>query len=254
MVKVRKDSAVVSACQGTVEAVPVPKAASRRGVIAPVIASLVVMLAASTAFSGSGAQDQSTKSQPPAPAAPASGTAGSTTTLQGGVQKTVKSALIGLKSAGEALHKLRRTDAELYGECTRQEANLVEEPDVIGGTIIYIPINVNVGECLPPRKKWVDHYMGILSQLFPMVEEEFDGVLFPDDKEQAAAPVMKQIDAMMRNGEFHYQKLVDLTKSGPYDGQAIAMHCKSIEDELKEVEKLRKKLREIVKEKEKGVT
>lgn len=220
-----------------------------RCVIVSLLGAVLVSAGASAVTETSVVQPSSSSSQPPtvdSGAPKPGGASAGATTLKGGVQKTVKNALIGLRSFGDGLHKLRRAASDLYGEATRQEADLVDEPEIVGGTIIYIPVNVNISQCLPPRKKWVDHHMAAMQQLLPLVEEESSSILFPDDKEAAVGPFMQEISALMQSSQASYQRLVAVTQNPPYDGQAIADNCQSLEKDLKQVDKLRKKVRKIV--------
>jgi len=177
------------------------------------------------------------------------GTANVSSTLQGSVEMTVKSALIGLNSMGEALHKLKHAASELYAECSRQIPDLVEEPEIIGGVVVQIPVSFNLSQCLPPRKKWVDYYMSELSQLIPLVQGEISGIVIPPDKQDLVAPVFTQIGQSMDVIQARYQILVGLSQSAPYDGQAIGLECQKIDNEVKRLEEARKTAFHLIKEK-----
>jgi hypothetical protein len=171
----------------------------------------------------------------------------SDTYIKGGVQKTVKEAVTGLRAIYEASEKLKHSASELYGEATRQEVQLVEEPEYISGTVIEIPESFTTGPLLPMRKKWVDYYMAQITQLSTMLQDEIDGTLIPDDKVADCKPYMDSLNTAMADVEAHRQKLLQLTLSAPYDNQAIAMECKGISFDMKQIKELHKKLYHAVK-------
>lgn len=176
------------------------------------------------------------------PAAPA---------LQGSVKVTEKSALVALKSIGEVVHKLKRSSAELFAECTRHEVELIDEPDIIGSTVIDIPISYDMGVTLPARKKWVDFYMGQLGQLIPLLEDEYVAMRIPDDKEQLAQPYVSDLRGCMKDIDAHYANLISMAKASPYNQQRMAGECQGIDGDIKKIHEDQKRIYHVVKERDK---
>src|SRR5262249_7254527 len=121
------------------------------------------------------------------------------------------------------------------------------EPDMIGSSmVISTPTYPSSTDYLPPRKKWVDHWMRELDDLYPMVQEEISGVIFPPEDQEKVAPLMKSMQGFLDDSERHFNNLKSLTDGEPYDRDRITSETKAIEDDLTQLEKERKKLREVV--------
>lgn len=161
--------------------------------------------------------------------------------LQGSVVKTVKEAQMGLNTLAKTLGQLKHTDTDLYNEATRQIANLIEEPEIIAGTVIYIPVNFTTGDYLPMRKKWVDYYMTQMAKLVPMLEEDVDAILIPDDRAEKADEYMTQMKGDIQDIQNQYQILVQLAAGPNYNQNAIAAICHNIDHDIKQMDESRKK-------------
>lgn len=170
-------------------------------------------------------------------------TASSTTTqpLQGNVVKTVKEAQLGLNTLAKTLGQLKHSDTDLYNEATRQTAQLIEEPEIIAGTVIYIPVNFTTGDYLPMRKKWVDYYMTQLAKLVPMLQEDIDAILIPDDKVEKSDEYMTQMKSDIQDIQNQYQILTQLAIGPNYNQTAIAAICHNIDHDIKQMDESRKK-------------
>ena len=161
--------------------------------------------------------------------------------LQGSVVKTVKEAQMGLNTLAKTLGQLKHADTELYNEATRQVANLIEEPEIIAGTVIYIPVNFTTGDYLPMRKKWVEYYMTQLANLVPMVQEDIEAILIPDDKEEKADEYITQMKGEIQDIQNGYQILQKLAVGPIYNQNAIAAICHNIDHDIKQMDESRKK-------------
>lgn len=161
--------------------------------------------------------------------------------LQGSVVKTVKEAQLGLNTLAKTLGQLKHSDTDLYNEATRQMANLIEEPEIIAGTVIYIPVNFTTGNYLPMRKKWVDYYMTQLAKLMPMLEEDIDAILIPDDKVEKADEYMTQMRGDIEDIQNQFKILTQLTLGPNYNQNAIAAICHNIDHDIKQMDEARKK-------------
>ena len=104
------------------------------------------------------------------------------TTLQGNIQGGATEDLERLHDIGVTVHHLEQMLKGLLYEAQRQDMVVVAEPDVIGPMIIpAIPGPsgmLNMGY-LPPRKKWVDYFMGEIEQLIPMLDHELNSMPRP---------------------------------------------------------------------------
>lgn len=161
--------------------------------------------------------------------------------LQGNVVKTVKEAQLGLNALAKTLGQFKHADTDLYNEATRQIANLIEEPEIIAGTVIYIPVNFTTGDYLPMRKKWVDYYMTQLASLMPILQEDVEAILIPDDKEEKADEFMTQMKGEIQDIQNEYQILQTLAVGPVYNQTAIAAICHNIDHDIKQMDESRKK-------------
>lgn len=171
------------------------------------------------------------------------------TVLQGGVQKTAKQAMLGFKSINEATGKLKRAASDLFAECSRHDQQIEEEPEMIGGTIIEIPISFDLGPCLPPRKKYVDLFMSHIEQFDSLLDEEVQGILIPDDKANSVNPLISDMNVIMKDVDTRLAGLKQLTGTSPYPGNAIGQQCKLISDDMKQLNELTKKAFRMIKDK-----
>jgi len=161
--------------------------------------------------------------------------------LQGNVVKTVKEAQLGLNALAKTLGQLKHSDTDLYNEATRQMANLIEEPEIIAGTVIYIPVNFTTGDYLPMRKKWVDYYMTQLAKLVPMLQEDVDAILIPDDRVEKADEYMTQMNGDIQDIQNQFKILLQLAIGPNYNQTAIAAICHNIDHDIKQMDESRKK-------------
>lgn len=186
-----------------------------------------------------------TKSKTVAQATESTTTITTTTTtstpLQGSVVKTVKEAQLGLNTLAKTLGQVKHSDTDLYNEATRQVANLIEEPEIIAGTVIYIPVNFTTGDYLPMRKKWVDYYMTQLASLIPMLQEDIDAILIPDDKVEKADEYMTEMKSGVQDIQNQYRLLQTLAAGPNYNQTAIAAICHNIDHDIKQMDESRKK-------------
>jgi hypothetical protein len=192
-------------------------------------------------------QPASTDSTPEAAQAPAP--EDTSNMLKGGVQKTAKEALVGLKSVYDADSKLKRSATDLYNECSRHDTQIMDEPEMIGGIVIEIPISFDLGPCLPPRKKWVDIYTAQLGQFQTLLQDELDGLLIPTNKIAEVEPLVKNMSDIAQDSFSRIQQVQKLAVGPRYDNQEIGEQCKLISDDMKQIDELRKKAFHLVKEK-----
>ncbi|MBC7999757.1 MAG: hypothetical protein IAF58_17520, partial [Leptolyngbya sp.] len=102
--------------------------------------------------------------------------------LQGNIQGGATEDLEHIHDIGVTVHHLEQMLKGLLYEAQRQDMVVVAEPDVIGPMIIPAipgPSGMLSMGYLPPRKKWVDYYMGEIEQLIPMLDHELNSMPRP---------------------------------------------------------------------------
>src|ERR1700732_4191707 len=122
----------------------IPKNSDKLWTLAFPLAALCLMMTVAAA-------ESDVQTQPAAGNAPSS-----SVLLQGGVKKEVLDALAQLKEVGTAEEKIKKASEDLYQESMRPQMTMEEEPELIGVSVIELPMPVMSGALLPPRKKWVD--------------------------------------------------------------------------------------------------
>ncbi|HEY9868906.1 MAG TPA: hypothetical protein V6D08_07050 [Candidatus Obscuribacterales bacterium] len=159
----------------------------------------------------------------------------------------------GIKAMGECAHKLKRAALDMIGELQRQDLVVVSEPDVIGPIIVPAVPNPSgmmpVGDYLPPRKKWLDFYMAQMSQLIPLMQSELADTAIPADKKDAIKGPWGQMQSLVQDMQSHYKALQPLTQGPSFDRDAIGKEVLAIYDDVEELDKLRKQVFHIIKEK-----
>lgn len=173
--------------------------------------------------------------------------------LKGAAQRTVLQTAAGIKAIGEGVHKLKRTAEDMIGELQRQDLVVVSEPDVIGPIVLpAIPEPsgmLPIGDYLPPRKKWLDFYMAQMQHLIPCIQDELANTIIPEDKKAETQEPWAKMQSIMQDVESHYQRLQPLTQGPKFDSDAIGKEALAIYDDIRQLEKLRKQVFHLIKEK-----
>lgn len=163
--------------------------------------------------------------------------------LQGEVKKEVLEALTQLHEVGLAEEKIKRASEDLYQESTRPQITMEEEPDLIGETVLELPVPVQTGFVLPPRSKWVNRFMDELDKLVPMLKEEVDEIAIPNTS-SAETELYNYLVSATNIVEQRYGDLKQLCAQEPYNQSAMASASATIHLAVKDMEVARKQLYE----------
>lgn len=167
--------------------------------------------------------------------------------IQGGVVK-VEVSLNDLRDARLAVSRVRKAAANLYDEVTRQEMTMTSNPNMIGTTVISIPTPSFTGQYLPPRSRWVKASIREISPIMNLFKEDVDVALESNRHVDVSDATSKQLDPL-RNELFSsvkssfetYEQLASLTEGPGYDNRAIADKSKSLDKEMKQLDRTLKK-------------
>jgi len=167
------------------------------------------------------------------------------------VQASVISALNALKQAGRSVIQLRHASGALYDEVSTPEVQIVDEPELIASVVVSLPISVQTGKLLPPRKKWVDLDMGKLTQVFDLINADVNEIVIPAEYREQAQPIYVELTAVMQNIGKHIDNLKRLTdRTDNYDATTIAIESATVHQDVERFEELRRKLYKAIRDKE----
>lgn len=171
----------------------------------------------------------------------------STTTLKGTVVE-LSVTLNNLRDARLSVGHVRKAAATLYDEVTRQQVSMSYNPNVIGTTVIMTPTASFSGAYLPPRRKWVDEAMSEMGPTIKLFKEDVDTAIesnrqtdVSDATHEALQPLRTDAFAAIKAAFDLYQELQKQTSGGSYDNAAIANDVKSLDKQMKQLDKSLKK-------------
>jgi hypothetical protein len=178
-------------------------------------------------------------------------TSASTSTLQGGVKGTTISLPVFLSELRDNCRHMIGTSKVLLAEVERQDMVAVGGPNLIGNMVIPAtpsPSGVVSMGALPPRKKWLDFFTAQMQQLVTMTETENDGLVAGDLSAGASAD-LTELRGRIHNLIAEQKALADSIVGPKYDNTKIGACATNIQDEVKQIEKLRSKLQRQTKRK-----
>lgn len=231
-----------------------PSPATTAAVNTPVAAA-----ATTTTAAGATTSTATTTTTTTTTAAPAATTAPATRTLQGEVQ-VVTLDLQDLQNVELDLKRVRVALKHLYDEAARQPVQIEDEPEMIGDTIIYIPISFSGGGFLPMRKAWVDASMATIKPFVQLAKSDVDDFTsgakqleFPDKIKAELQPLVTKWAETTNGMTTRLAALEPLTSGPTYDNQAILDATKNMDRDMKELEKTRKDMYKILQKEGKRV-
>lgn len=193
----------------------------------------------------SSAQRQPTAASPQsAPQTDAATTTTTTTTpLQGQVVQ-IDVTLNDLRDARLAIGRLRKATANLYDEVTRQQVTMGFNPNVIGTTVIMMPTPSFSGAYLPARPKWVKESMDDIGPIIELFKEDVDAAIESNKRtrvsssaRQSLDPLREDVFARVKASFDTYKQLQQLTAGNTYDNNSIASVSKSLDKQMKDLDK-----------------
>lgn len=184
---------------------------------------------------------------------PASGTTDgakdSTSTLKGGVV-AVEVTLNDLRDARLSTSRMRKAAANLYDEVTRQEMTMMMNPNVVGSMVIMTPRPTPTGQLMKPRKKWVDEAMDDIGPTIKLFKEDVDSAIETNRRtdvsgsaQTAINAIREEVFSLVKSSFETYKTLEGLTaiQGDNYDNQGIATAAKSLDNDMKKLDKTLKK-------------
>lgn len=177
----------------------------------------------------------------------ASSDAPSSVQLKGSVIQ-VNVQLNNLTDARLDISRARKAIANLYDEVTRQQVTMNYRPNMVGSMVIMTPTPSFSGAFLPARRKWVDELMADIVPIIKLFKEEVDTAIENNRQVEVGDATHKQLEPL-RDEAFKLVKssfdtltqLESLTNSGSYNNQAIASASKSLDKQMKDLDKNLKK-------------
>lgn len=149
-----------------------------------------------------------------------------------------------LRDARLSISRVRKATANLYDEVTRQQVSMSFNPNVVGTTVIMTPTATFDGQLLPPRKKWVVASMSEIGPIINLFKEDVDAAIESDSRTAVGAAARKALDplrekafASVKTSFDLYKQLVGLTAGATYDNNAIASVTKSLDVQIKQLDK-----------------
>lgn len=149
-----------------------------------------------------------------------------------------------LRDARLALGRLRKATANLYDEVTRQQVTMGFNPNVIGTTVIMMPRPSFSGAYLPARPKWVKESMDDIGPIIELFKEDVDAAIESNMRTNVSSSARRSLDplredvfARVKASFDTYKQLQQLTAGNTYDNNSIASVSKSLDNQMKELDK-----------------
>ena len=149
-----------------------------------------------------------------------------------------------LRDARLALGRLRKATANLYDEVTRQQVTMGFNPNVIGTTVIMMPRPSFSGAYLPARPKWVKESMDDIGPIIELFKEDVDAAIESNMRTNVSSSARRSLDplredvfARVKASFDTYKQLQQLTAGNTYDNNSIASVSKSLDNQMKALDK-----------------
>lgn len=167
--------------------------------------------------------------------------------LQGGVVK-VEVTLNNLRDARLSISRVRKATANLYDEVTRQQVTMNYNPNLVGTTVITIPMPTFSGQYLPARKKWIAASMAEIGPILNLFKEDVDNAIesnrqtdVSEATREVLDPIKANIFALVKSSFSAYKELEDLTSGSGFDNSKIASASNNLDAHMKRLDQSLKK-------------
>lgn len=178
--------------------------------------------------------------------------------LQGGVVE-VEVTLNDLRDARLSISRVRKATANLYDEVTRQQVTMNYNPNLVGTTLITVPTPSFSGIMLPARKKWVDASMAEIGPIITLFKEDVDRAIesdrhtnVSDNTRKALEPLREDAFSTIKSSSETYKALEAATRGSDYDNAGIASLTKTLDSQMRQLDKSMKKGISILQKEEKA--
>lgn len=169
------------------------------------------------------------------------------TVLKGSVVK-IEVTLNNLRDARLSISRARKAAANLYDEVTRQQVTMTYNPNIVGTTVITVPMPSFSGHFLPARKKWVKASMDEIGPIINLFKEDVDEAIETNRRTEVSEAARKSLDPLreqafssVKNSFDLFKQLENLTSGSYYDNGAIASTVKDLDNQLKQLDRSFKK-------------
>jgi hypothetical protein len=149
-----------------------------------------------------------------------------------------------LKEMRDELRRLHRASLDLISEVEQRDMVVVGEPLLIQpipekaiphpGTEDELLV---LGNALPPRKKWLDLTMSEVEKLVGLLDQEKAALAVPNEKQQALAGSLKELNDILTDVNTHYNNLKPLCAGPTYKNIDIGKEALAIYEDTHKAEK-----------------
>lgn len=168
--------------------------------------------------------------------------------LKGEVSK-INAALESLQEVGLDVKRAREAAGDLYDEVTIKPTDFNMSPNVVGATVISLPVHINNGAMMQPRAKWINQCMSDIEPIVMLLKQDVDDLLsgekeinLPQTVLQTLKPLFDQWVSLVNSLAANVQELKPLTTKGPYDNEKIAALAGRVQQDARSLEFARKKI------------
>jgi hypothetical protein len=160
-----------------------------------------------------------------------------------------------LNDVGLDLKHILTICRHLYDEVMIRPMDVITEPEMIGtGTVIQLPVALEpTGPPKPPRKDRVDLLMSEIRPVITLFIKNGNEFLADNQEAEYPQPMKDKLAPLMKTWTVHaddlYARLLVLEKLtvGPeYDNYAIADTIKSIEQDIQQIDEVRRPIYKLV--------
>ena len=173
--------------------------------------------------------------------------------LQTGVRK-IELSLEKLRDVGLDLKHLMKSASSLYDEVAIRPVALMTEPEVIGTTVINVPIGVQpIGPVQPTRKDRLDLAMNSVRPIVALLKTNVDEFLSGEQQLDISSDTLEELkpklkDWVDRVTELSAQEkqLETLTAGPDFDSNRIADGAVAMEKNVKQLDAVRRDIYKII--------
>ncbi|HEY9759190.1 MAG TPA: hypothetical protein V6C97_28790 [Oculatellaceae cyanobacterium] len=194
-----------------------------------------------------------------APTAPSTDTPTSTRQLQTGVTK-VELSLEKLRDVGLDLKHLIKDAGSLYDEVAIQPVALMTEPEVIGTTVINVPIGVQpTGPFQQPRKERLELTMNTIKPVVGLLKTNVDEFMSGAKQLDLSSDVLSELQPKLTEWVDLVNKLSaqegqleSLTVGPTFNNAAIASSAVDMQKTAKKLDETRRAIYKVIRKRAKG--
>jgi hypothetical protein len=193
------------------------------------------------------------------PTAGSDATTGSGRQLQAGVRK-VDLSLDKLREVGLDLKHLVKDAGSLYDEVAIRPVTLMTEPEVVGTTVINVPIGVQPsGPFQQPRKDRLDLTMNMIRPVVSLLRTNVDEFLSGEKELDLSSDVLNELQpklnawvSLVTELSEQERQLESLTVGPAFDNAAIANAAVNMQKTAKKLDETRRAIYKVIRKRSKN--